>query len=454
MGKKLLCTTVTTAVLAISTLSFAAGFRVNEQGGKAMGMANAFAAQADDPSALYYNPAGIAFLKGTQLSLGSVVITVPQTEFNGTTPLSGNPPLGTGSASIYEKAKRDLFIAPNLYATYSMESLPLSFGLAVNSIYPLAKSWDTSSAFQNQIQNIAIKPINFQPTVAYRLDGLKLALAAGLDVTHTIVSLQKSVYSPAIDPNNPAPPFGAYELGNLGVDGTATDFGYNLGALWKPRDDLSFGVSYRSEITLHIKGDANFEATTPTGLGAIGQSGAAVFPYSRARATSSASTDITLPDSLILALAWKPMERWTLEFDAERTGWSSYDKLEIKFDQGSSLNVFNNRPSPKNWKDVWAYKLGTQYAWNKNLDLRAGYAYDTSPVPDSTIGPELPDADRHNFTAGLGIHNDYMAIDCAYMWVHWVDRTSNNQDMATLTGQNGTFKSDAHLFGANVTVKF
>ena len=176
----------------------------------------------------------------------SLVIAVPQTEFNGTTALSGS------SSSVDERSKKDLFIAPTLYATYSLENLPLTFGLGINSIYPLAKSWDDSSAFRNQIQNIAIKPINFQPTVAYRFDDLNLAVAAGLDVTHAIVSLQRSVYSPG-----PAPDY-AWRLGAMGVDGTATDVGYNVGAKWKPRKDLSFGVAYRSEITLHIDGDANF----------------------------------------------------------------------------------------------------------------------------------------------------------------------------------------------------
>ena len=440
-------------ILGTAGLSFGAGFKINEQGAKAMGMANAFAAQADDPSALYYNPAGIAYLKGAQVNLGALVIAVPQTEFTGTTPLSGNAPLGTGTTPTYEKAKRDLFIAPTLYATYSLEALPLTFGLGINSIYPLAKSWDDSSSFRNQVQNISIKPINFQPTVAYRMDDWKLAVAAGIDVTHAIVSLQKSAYSPFIDPNNPAPPSGAYELGALGVDGTATDVGYNFGLRWSPLDNITFGASYRSEITLHIKGDANFLATTPTGMGAIGLADAAPFPYSRARVTSAASTDITLPQQFDLAVAVKPTEKLTLEFDAEWTGWSSYDKLLITFDN-PQFAAFNNRPDAKNWKDVWAYKFGGQYALTKAVDLRAGYAYDESPIPDATLGPELPDSDRHNVSFGLGLHNDFATIDLAYMWVHFVDRTVNNQDMTTLKGENGTFTSDAHLFGANLTVKF
>ncbi len=461
MKNKLILTCALVAIAGTASLAAAAGFKINEQGAKAMGMANAFAAQADDPTALFYNPAGIAFLKGTQVSLGSLVIAVPQTEFTGTTPLTGNLPLNNGTSPIFEKAKRDLFISPSLYATYSLENIPLTFGLGVNSIYPLAKSWDNSSAFRNQIENLAIKPINFQPTVAYRFDDLNLSIAAGLDVTHAIVTLQKAAYTNSINrtaTNGPLAPFGAFELGDLGVDGTATDVGWNAGLLWKPRKDLSFGVAYRSEITLHIKGDANFLATSPAGLSAMGIDYTTIpnsaLPFTRTRFTSTASTTITLPDSLSLAVAWKPIEPLTLEFDAERTGWSSYNKLEIAFDAASQLNAFNNNPSPKNWKDVWAYKVGGQYAYNKNIDLRAGYAYDTNPIPDSTLGPELPDSDRHNVSMGLGIHNDTVALDCAYMWVHWVDRTSNNQDNMTLTGQNGTFKSDAHLFGANITVKF
>lgn len=459
MRKKFICTTVAGTVLAMTTLSFAAGFKVNEQGAKAMGMANAFVAQADDPSALYYNPAGIAFLKGIQVNLGSLVIAVPQTDFTGTTPLTGNPPLGTGTTSVAESSKRDIFIAPTLYATYTMESLPLSFGLGINSIYPLAKSWDDSGAFRNQVTNIAIKPINFQPTVAYRFDSLNLAVAAGIDVTHAIVSLQKSPYSSTIDGNPNSSPQGAFELGNLGVDGTGTDVGYNFGLKWKPRNDLSFGVAYRSEITLHISGDANFLATTPTGLGAIGYTPAQISAlgsaaaYYRARATSTATTDITLPDSLSVGVAWMPTDKVTLEFDAERTGWSAFDKLQVNFDS-PQFAAFNNQPSPKNWKDVWCYKIGGQYALNEMTDLRVGYAFDESPVPNETLGAELPDSDRHNVTLGLGIHNGRTALDMAYMWVHFVDRTVNNQNMQTLTGQNGTFKSDAHLFGANLTVKF
>ncbi|MBI5484367.1 MAG: outer membrane protein transport protein [Deltaproteobacteria bacterium] len=449
MKNKLVLTCILATLAGTAPLATAAGLKVNEQGTKAMAMGNAFAAQADDPSALFHNPAGIAFLKGTQVSLGSTTIYVPPTEFSGTTPLSGNAPgPGLGSASVYEKSKRDIFIAPSLYATHTFEKLPLSIGLAVNAIYPLAKSWDDSSAFRAEVMNIAVKPINFQPTVAYRFDDWNLAIAAGLDITHAIVTMQKMAYAP-----NPAIPTTAYELGNLGLDGTATDVGWNAGLKWKPLPNLSLGIAYRSEIELKIEGTANFLATSQAGFNMIGMSAAFTSPSSRARVTSSVSSTITLPDSLGIGIAWQPTDKLTLEFDVERTGWSSMKNLEFKFG-GSQFANFNNKPKPLNWEDVWCYKFGGQYALTKNIDLRAGYMYDTNPIPDSTLGPVLPDSNRHSFSIGQGFHGEMFSLDLAYMLTLFDDRTVSNQDMAALTGANGTYKSTVHLFGGSVTVRF
>jgi long-chain fatty acid transport protein len=149
-----------------------------------------------------------------------------------------------------------------------------------------------------------------------------------------------------------------------------------------------------------------------------------------------------------------PTDNITLEFDAERTGWSSFNKLQFQFDNTAQFGNFNNKPKPLEWKDVWCYKFGGQYALTKNIDLRAGYMYDTNPIPDSTLGPLLPDSDRHSFSIGQGIHNDMVSLDLAYMWTHFMGRTANNQNSTTLLGENGTFKSDVHLFGGSITVKF
>ncbi len=408
-------------LLMVATFELAqasAGFSVNVHGAKAMGMNTAFAAQADDPSALYYNPAGITFLKGLQLNVGGVLINVAPTAFLGTNQMH---PTTVG----YEESRRGIFLVPSSYITYSMESLPLSFGLAINSIYPLSKRWNDDSSFRNLVQSVSIRPMNFQPTVAYRFDNLNLSIAAGVDVTYAKVSMQNMVYSGQ-----------AGELGRLSTEGTALDPGYNFGLLWKPRNDLSLGVNYRSAITLNLSGDATFNATTTFGAAVIGGA-----------AAGNATTSIRLPDSLTLAVAWKPIEKLTLEFDAMRTGWSSYNRLEVVY-HNPQMAAFNNNPIPKNWNDSWSYSLGVQYSLNPTLDLRAGYTYDTTPVPDTTLGPDLPDAARHNYSVGIGIHKDFVSLDLAYMYIQFADRNVSNLI------QTGSYKSDAHLIGTSVTLRF
>lgn len=434
MKTKLIYAGIGVAMLGITSLSYAAGFKVSEQGAKAQAMGNAFAAQADDPSALAYNPAGIAFLKGNQLQLGTGIILVPQTEFSGVTNVSSPNPAS-------EKANGDIFIAPTVYLTSSLESIPLSFGLGVNSFFPLAKRWDAGGALRETAE-VAIKPINFQPTVAYRFDNLNLAVAAGADITYARFTTEKFVFNA---------PLGG-DLGMLGMDATAVGYGYNLGLLWKPKPTLSFGVTYRSEIKLGFDGDANFlglanSAAFPAPLNLV-------FPPMGTTVRSKVSADLTLPDNLILGVAWKPIDKLTLEFDAERTGWSSYNQVAPKFESSAPIYAsVLNTPTPKNWKDVWAYHFGGQYAATKNIDLRAGYTFDETPSPDSTFSGDIPDADRHYFNIGAGLHHEYGSIDLAYTFAHFVDRTIGSSANNPQT-KSGTFKSDAHMLGISLTYKF
>ncbi len=421
-------TVVVLMVLLVPTIVFGAGFHIREQGAKAMGMANAFVAQADDPSAIFYNPAGIAFQSGTQVSLGVTVINVPETEFKGETEIGGTV------VAVDTKARKDVFFPPNFYATFSEEDSPWAFGIGIGSLYPLAKRWDNSSPFRDEIKEIAIKPINVNPTVAYRFDSLNLAVGAGIDYTYAQVWLEKDTFA------------GAYgHIASTEIEGDGDGWGYNFGVLWKPINSLSVAVAYRSEVELDIDGDADF-LVTPAGQAVIG--GALEVPASfiPTTATSDASTEITLPDTWSFAVAWHPTDRLTIECDADRFGWSSYDELDI--DLGPSSPLGDSPAAPKDWNDVWAYRVGAQYAVTETIDLRVGYARDNTPVPDSTMGPELPDASRNNYTFGVGYHTERAVIDFAYMWVDFDDRKVDNEI------QTGEYESAAHLVAANLTYFF
>lgn len=438
---KLLVTAVALALMLPGWVS-AAGFHIREQGSKAMGMANAFAAQADDPSAIFYNPAGIVFQTGTQVSLGVTVINVPETEFRGTTKL-GDVASGLGvEQQVDTEARDDIFFPPNFYMTTRKEGSPWAFGIGIGSLYPLAKRWDTTSPFRDEIKEIAIKPINVNPTVAYLFESINLGVAVGIDYTYADVWLEKSACVDAYALGAvPVPGLTAVQMGELELEADGDGWGYNFGLLWQPLETLSFGVAYRSEIELDFDGDADYQITS------AGQSvyGAPPLSYTDSIYSTGAETEITLPDTWSFAVAWKPTRKLTVEFDADRFGWSSYDSLDILFDENTVLSDSLNR---KDWNDVWAYRFGAQYAVTETLDLRVGYARDNTPVPNDTIGPELPDADRNNYTFGFGYHTDRAVFDFAYMWVDFDDRKVDNET------QTGTYKSDAYLFAANLTYFF
>lgn len=428
-------------VLLVPSLVCGAGFHIREQGAKAMGMANAFVAQADDPSAIFYNPAGIAFQSGTQLSLGVTVINVPETEFKGTTRIGDVAPgLGVEQTGNTE-ARGDIFFPPNLYMTYSKQDSPWAFGIGIGSLYPLAKRWDTTSPFRDVIKEIAIKPININPTLAYRFDAINLAIAVGFDYTSADVWLEKSACVDAYALGAAAlPGLTAIQLGEMEMEADGDGWGYNFGVLWKPFESLSFGLAYRSEIELDFDGDADYQITS-AGQQVYG----ANLGYIDSSYSTDAKTEITLPDTWSIAVAWKPISKLTLEMDVDRFGWSSYDSLDIDFSQNTVLqDSYNN----KDWNDVWAYRIGAQYEVTDTLDVRFGYARDNTPVPNYTMGPELPDADRNNYTFGFGYHTERAVVDFAYMWVDFDDRSVSNEI------QSGTYESEAHLFAANLTYFF
>ena len=431
-------TVVVLMVLLVPTIVCGAGFHIREQGAKAMGMANAFVAQADDPSAVFYNPAGLAFQSGTQVSLGVTVINVPETEFKGETNIGRNDTFGLPgeTVAVDTEARSDVFFPPNFYATTSEPDSPWAFGIGIGSLYPLAKRWDNNSPFRDEVVEIAIKPINVNPTIAYRFDSLNLSVGAGVDYTYAQVWLEKTTNIDGAAVGLGAQGTTSAQLGEVELDADGDGWGYNFGVLWKPIENVSVAVAYRSEIELEFDGDADYL------MSAYGQ---AVHGQPSATYGTKAETEITLPETWSFGVAWKPTERLTLECDADYFGWSSYDSLDIYFDE---TTVLSDSLNEKDWNDVWAYRFGAQYAVTEKIDLRIGYTRDNSPVPDATIGPELPDSDRNNYTFGIGYHTERAVIDFAYMWVDFDDRKVDNEM------QSGEYESAAHLVAANLTYFF
>jgi len=415
-------------LLFTASTSFAGGFRLPEQGAKAMGMGFAFTAQADDPSAIYFNPAGLTQLKGNNVMVGVTYVRLNGGEFTGTTPVDNV----FASKSETQKSL-DLFI-PNAYYTKTTSDGYIAYGIGIFAPFGLGQEYNNNhtSIFRNQVTKIDLQTVVVNPTIAFKINEY-LSVGVGIDYMYGKATLEKTPWNPALIP--------AGQNGNvfdLELKGTGDAWGYNFGLLLKPTENLKIGANYRSPFTLDIKdGDvtiSNVNAGAPAFAAASGTKG---------------STTLNLPATFALGVSYT-MGKLTLNADADWTFWSSYSSLPINFE--SPLLPDSN--AAKNWKDVCAVRLGVEYRVTAPLALRAGFVYDPSPAPASTMGPELPDADKLDYMVGVGYKIGAWTIDVAGMYVDKKDRTVNNQSNATLTGFNGTWTGNSWLAGLDISYNF
>jgi long-chain fatty acid transport protein len=407
-------------LLFTASTSFAAGFRLPEAGAKAMGMGFAFTAQADDPSAIYFNPAGLTQLQGQNVMVGVSYVRENGAEYNGATPL-------TGGATVNETQKSLNFFIPNAYYTKTTPDGYFAYGVGIFSPFGLGQEYNdkNTSIFRNQITKIDLQTIVVNPTIAFKVNEF-LSFGVGIDWMYGKAKLDTTPVAP-----------GAGNLYNSELKGDGDAWGYNFGVLFKPTANLRIGANYRSPFTLLIKnGDVNLSSISPAyGSGLLG-------PTPK---NTKGSATIAMPATFALGAAYT-VGKLTVEADADWTFWHSFGSLPITIqDQVPTLFSKNN---PKRWEDVVAFRLGAEYRVTDPLALRVGFVYDPTPVPGDTMGPELPDSTRLNYMAGVGYKVGPLTIDAAGMYIQKFDRTVTNPQFS------GTWKGDAWLASLDVGYKF
>ncbi|MGE5662781.1 MAG: OmpP1/FadL family transporter [Deltaproteobacteria bacterium] len=446
------------AVLVILLLAAASanagGFRLPEAGAKAMSMGFAFTAQANDPSAIYFNPAGIVQLEGQNVKAGMTYVKENGGTFDGTTPLSFG-------ASISETQKDLDFFIPNLFWTRKA-SPKLAYGVGVFVPFGLGQEYKNrnTSYFRNQITKIDLMTIVLNPTVAYKFDDV-LSVGAGIDFLYGKAELARTPVNLGIGDNTA----GTNNLYNLDLEADGTAWGYNAGLLLTPGKTVKIGFNYRSKFSLDLKdGDvdlSNISTAPRTALGGFSLAQAGFGGATTYHTTGSAT--LNLPATAALGISGT-FGGFTVEADADWTFWHSYRSLDINIPPvlvGGTTPVLGPSSSPKNWNDVVAFYLGAEYRVTDPLALRLGFRYDPTPVPAETMSPELPDADKLYYCAGAGYRISNWTVDLAYMYVDKKDRTVNNQSVPPIsatgtpgTGFNGTWKGDAHLVALDLGYKF
>ncbi len=394
--------------LAMTVSTHAAGFRLPDTSVTALGMANAFSAQADNASANSYNPAAMAWLDGTQTMLGANFI-YPSMKHENTDGKTDR------SASVWH-------IQPHAFATHNFGKF--SLGMGASAPFGLSSQWAQNSETSKAATYSSMKVANYNLNAAYKLSD-KLAVAAGFD----FATIDASLYNMA----STSPSMIEQRL-----DGTGNGVGFNAGVMYRPTDDLSLGLSYRSRIILSITGNVVLHnVTTQTTMRNV-----------------PADTRLTLPDILLLGASWKATDRLRVNFDLDYTGWSSYDQLIIH----NSLSAGGASVKYKEWNNVVAARLGAEYKLNTAWTMRGGLVYDPNPIPDEHFDPIVPDSDRLGVAAGTTFRKGNWSVDAGYMFLHFLSRNVNNSMGGSNTTVdstlNGTWKAVAHLIGVSTSYAF
>ena len=410
---------LTLLALAGST-AFAGGYRVSIQGQKQLAMGHTGVAVVNSAEVAFFNPAGMAYLdKKFNVSVGANALFA-NVKFQ-------------NSTYNWTAESKNVGTPFSVYATYKLNDW-LTAGLAVYTPYGSAVDWDQDWQGAHLVNNIDLQAIFIQPSISVRI-GEHFSVGGGPIYATGSVNFNRNLsMNPLLSDSEGNPT-------DVTIDAKGINaWGYTAGFMFNPTDKLRIGMNYRSEIIMEARGgDATYNDT----------------PSFNPLANTTFDADLPLPAELTVGLSYEVTDKLLFAFDYNRTMWSVYKALDVKFGNGTeSLN-------PRNYQNSSTYRVGTQYKANDKFTFRAGWYFDESPVQDGYFAPETPRNDSMGYTGGLTYQlNSKLGIDFSFLYLHF-DEVDNSYDYSTdpITGQpnpdfGGTYKSVVFSPGIGITYGF
>jgi len=428
-------------VLLSSGSAMGSGFAIIEQSAASAGYAYAgVAAAAQDASTIFFNPAGMALQSGNELQLGAHYI-IPKADFKNqgsttvlTTPLSGGNGGDGGKAAV----------VPNLFYMHSF-SEKWTAGIGMTAPFGLTTEYDDGWVGRYHGLKSKLSTLDINPSVAYKIND-QWSVGVGVSIQEAKADLSNAIdYGTALVAGGLAPPSASQNLdGKAEVDGDDWGVGANVGLIFEPLAGTRLGVHYRSKIDHTLEGDANFY--TPAAAAGFAQAAGLI--------NTSATAEVSLPETVSISAYHAFNQHWAILADATWTKWSRLEELRIKFGSGANDNVVT-----LDWEDTWRFSLGGIFKPTDPLELRAGVAFDESPIPnDERRTPRIPGADRIWLTLGGGYQfTQLIRLDLAYAHLFVddpkINKTATGED--TLRGALvGEYDASVDIISASISFQF
>jgi long-chain fatty acid transport protein len=352
---------------------FGLGFLIPNQDAAAVARGNAFVATADDPASIFYNPAGISQLSGSDVQVGALNYFGIDVNYN-------------GSAGKQSESDFEVLTVPQLYWTFSPTNLPVSFGLGIYSPFGLAVNWPKDGPLRSLAIDSKLTYITINPVVSWQATKT-LSLAAGPTINYAKIHFDRGLTS-------------ASDFYDFGGDDYSA--GFTAGLLWKPTEHWAFGASYRAQSDMDFSGESHFR---PVPAGPV--------------LHTHTSGTVPFPQMFSAGVSYRPNEKWNLEFDVDEIDW---DIGTVKL--AGTKNIFGaDLPLALNWHPSWQYKFGVTRQLGNGWFVSAGYFFSTDTTATGNFTPAVPDTDLHVGSVGVGHNAEHWHWALAAQMIAGLSRT-------------------------------
>ncbi len=380
----------------------AVGFRLPNQDPEAIARGNAFVATADDPAAIYYNPAGITQLDGQNASAGLYLISA-STKFESPTGATG-------------QTRSEFQAVPQFYYVDAPKDFPLAFGVGVYVPFGLSVDWGSSPPFRNVAQNGSLLFATVNPTVAWRITP-ELSVAVGPTINYSRVDFNHGIAVPG---------------DQFHFVGDDYSFGFTGGVLWQPCQYVSFGANYRYFSDMDYKGHST------------------AYPYPFPSAETTAS--LKFPQSVDGGISFRPTTNWNIEFDLDWTDWQVEKQATFQNIAGGGSATL-----PLNYKSGFMYDFGVTRMLPKGYFVSIGYIYSENSSPNQYFDPLIPDSDLHLGSIGFGHKGAHWGWAASYtLAINPSHHVSGSAFDGGAPGAlvDGTYHSMNNALNASISLKF